>query len=126
MTFYGEMNDIAAELLSEFDQSRGTGAADDGLFYVQVTPGTGPVDAPGDPTETAFKLDAVARGVAFKYVDNSLIVQTDLQLTTPARPDVVPAVNGFIRMDGVQHKIVRVDNIPPCGETVAHRIFFRK
>lgn len=127
-TFYEEMQAVASSVLAEFDQKRPGDAdpASNGVYYVRVTPGDGPDDDPGEPTETPFKLDAAVRGVSFKYVDNSLIVATDLQLTCAVRSDVTPEMNGFIKVDGVSHKIIRIINKPAAGTPVAHTIVFRR
>jgi hypothetical protein len=126
MSIYDDMRGVASDLIGEFDQSKGTGEESDGLWYVAVVPGTGPADDPGPSTPTRTKLDATARGVSFKYVDNSLILATDLQLTTPAREGFAPNMKGRIEMDGASYKIVAIHNVPPSGVTVTHRIFFRK
>lgn len=126
MGIYDEMRDVTAEVMRDFDQSRGTGERNDGLWYIDMVPGTGPADDPGPSTEKPYKLDGAARGVSFKYKNDAGILTTDLQLSCAARDDMTPKATGFIDMDGVRHKIVRIDNVPPVGVTVAHRIFFRK
>lgn len=115
---YEELQGVVGEVMAEFKQGV--------IKYVKVTPGNGPADDPGPSTPTPYTLDAAARGVSQKYVTTGLAVATDLQLTMAVRSDVTPDVTGFIEMDGVSHKIVRVDNIPPAGVPVAHVIIFRK
>lgn len=116
--FYDEMQAVASELLGEFRQ--GT------IRYIALTPGTGPKDNPGPAVETPFDLDAVARGVSFKYVDNSAVLMSDLQTTFAVRPDMVPDIKGFIEMDGKRHKIERVIRKPAAGTPVAYTVVFKK
>jgi hypothetical protein len=116
--FYLEMRDIASDLLSDFKQGL--------IRYIAVTPGAGPADNPGPPIETPYTLDATARGVSFKYVNNTSIVVTDGQVTMAYRPDVTPDIKGFIEGDGVRHKVVAVVRIPEFGDVVAWRIIFKR
>lgn len=113
--FYSDMQNIAGGLLSEFDQSRGTGQQNDGLWYVAITPGNGPVDNPGAPSETYHKLNGVARGVSQKYVDGSLILGTDEQCTVAIVPGLIIDVTGHIERDGKRCKIVKTINTPSVG-----------
>lgn len=116
--FYKDMQAIASGLLAEFKQGD--------VRYIHLTPGTGPVDRPGKPVETPYVVDAAARGVQQRYVDNSNIVQSDMQVTMAVKPGVVPQMSGFIEGDGVRYKIVGVQQKPPFGVPVAHVIIFRK
>lgn len=118
MSIYDEMQDIARDVLGEFRQ--------EGLRYIRVTPGTGPKDDPGPAVVTPFDIDAAARGVAFKYVNGSTIVTTDLQLTMAVRDDVTPDMHGFVEAGGKRCKVIAVQPIPPTGVTVAHVVIFRK
>lgn len=115
--FYEEMQAVASELLSEFKQGV--------IEYVAVTPGTGPANNPGPSTKVPTTVNAVARGVKFKYIDGSQIVSSDLQITMPG-DTVKPAMNGFIRVDGVDHKIIKIEPKPAAGIPVAFVVIFRK
>ena len=119
MSFYNDMQAVAANILKDFKQGV--------IKYVDITPGTGPDDEPGDPTETFFTLDAAARGVKFKYVQNGLAVAGDLQVTAsvPATNEagavvsLTPNMNGFIEVDDERYKIVQILPKPSAGTTVA-------
>lgn len=115
--FYGDMQGIASKLLKDFKQGV--------IEYIAITPGIGSPDNPGVPQETLYPIDAVARGVKFKYVDGSHIVGTDLQLTMPGN-GVIPEMTGFIRMDGTKYKIVQIVPKPAAGTPVAFTVIFRK
>lgn len=116
--FYKEMQGIASSLITQFKQGE--------CEYVELTPGNGPADEPGAPTETVYPISAVARGVQFKYVNNTDIVQSDLQMTLAVVEGMTPNMKGFVRGDGVRYKIVGLRTIPPFGTPVAHVIIFRK
>lgn len=115
--FYQEMQAVASDLLGEFKQGV--------IQYVALTPGTGPRDNPGEPTETPHTINATARGVSFKYVDGTNIVSSDLQLTMPG-DGIAPEMTGFIRVDGVRYKIVQIVRKPAAGTPVAWTVIFRK
>lgn len=123
--FYRDMQNIASELLSEFDQSRGTGAQSDGLWYIAQVK-SGPPDAP-ILTPTPYKFDGVARTVSRKYVDGTNIVQTDEQAVFNIRDDgVKPAMGGTVLVDGARRTVVGLRQIPPSGVPVATVVIFRK
>lgn len=115
--FYQEMQAVATDLIGEFQQGV--------IEYVAITPGTGPADDPGEPTETVTRIDAVARGVSFKYVDGTNVVTSDLQ-TTFAGSAATPEMTGFIQVDGVRYKIVQIVRKPAAGTVVAWTVIFRK
>lgn len=118
MTFYQEMQDVASEVLGEFKQ--GT------IRYVKITPGNGPADNPGPSVPTYHDVDGAARGVSFKYIGQSGVVASDLQVTMNVRPDVTPDITGFVEGDGRRYKIIQVMTVPPFGVPIVHKIIFRK
>lgn len=116
--FYSDMQNVAAEILGEFKQGV--------IAYIGVTPGNGPAHNPGPSVEAApVIVSGVARGVKAKYVDGTTIVATDLQMTMPGK-GVAPAMNGFVTIDGVRHKIVHIDRKPSAGTVVAWTVIIRK
>lgn len=118
MTFYDDMQNVASELLADFKQ--GT------IRYIHVTPGDGPVDNPGAPVETAYTLNATARGAKFKYVNMGLAVASDLQVTMAIHPSITPVINGFVEIDGTRYKIVQVLPKPAAGTVAAFTLIVRK
>lgn len=117
MGFYDDMQGIARDVLTQFQQGV--------INYVQITPGNGPVDNPGSSTQTRFLIPATATGVQFKYVQNGLAVASDLQIAAPIDPRFVPDMKGFIEVDGKAYKIVAIKPIPPAGTPVVNVIIFR-
>ena len=118
MSFYSEMQDIATDLLTEFDQ--GT------IEYVKMTPGGGPADNPGEPTEVKTGVEGVVKGVSFKYIDGTNILSTDLQLTFAVKVGLVIDYKDYVDIDGTRLKIIKGFNIPPSGITVAQRLILRR
>lgn len=115
--FYSEMQGVASSIIGEFKQGA--------ITYIAVTPGNGPAHNPGPHVETPHPINAVARGVAFKYVDNALVLATDLQVTLPG-DSVTPDMKGFVTIDGVRHKIVQIIRKPSAGTVVAWTLIIRK
>lgn len=126
MSFYDDMQAVAADVLKNFKQGV--------IKYVDIAPGSGPADEPGDPTETDFTLDAAARGVKFKYVQGGLAVASDLQVTASVKAtneaggvvSLSPNINGFIEVDDERYKIVQILPKPSAGTTVAFVFIVRK
>ena len=115
--FYGQMQGVASDLLKDFKQGV--------IQYVALTPGNGPADNPGAPTEVVHTDNAVARGVSFKYNDRTNDVASDLQITMPG-DGVAPDMKGFVRVDDTTYKIIRIIRNPAAGTPVAWVVIFRK
>lgn len=116
--FYQDMQSLTTDLIDEFKQ--GT------VQYVAVVAGGGPADNPGPSVETVHTINATVRGVAFRYIDGTSIVSTDLQLTISGNQLFVPDMKGYITVDGVRHKIIGIMPKPAAGTPVAYTIIFRK
>ena len=118
MMFYGEMQDVAREVLTEFAQGV--------VNYVKITKGNGPVDNPGPPTKTPYPIKGTASGVWKKYVDKGQAVASDMQIIAPVDSQYEPDMSGSIEADGETYKIVAIDRKPPLGTAVVFIIIFRK
>lgn len=109
---YGEMQDVATELLGEFSQGvmrLFPGSTGGGPSY---DPGAG---APADP----IPMQGTARTVSAEYVRGGLAVATDLQVTTAVLPDVKPKNGMHIEIDGLQYEIIEFLPKPAAGIAVA-------
>ena len=117
MAFYDEMSQIAREIMAEFKQGDVT--------YIELTPGDGPADSPGEPTESdPIGLDAVGRNAEFKYVDGTLIESTTTQLTFPHPSEGLNLDDlDYVIVDNERFKIIKKISIPPMGTPVVHKIF---
>ncbi len=118
MTIYDELQTIGAEVLKEFKQGTVT--------LVQVTPGAGPADDPGAPTETSYTLDAVVRGVSYKYVRDGFAVATDLELSVAVIAGLTPTFKDFIVIDGERYKIIQDVSAPSAGTRAVWKFLVRK
>lgn len=97
------------------------------IALVSVTPGTGPVDDPGEPVEISHNLDAVARGVSFKYVQGGLADASDLQVTFAASLEVPdPKLSDWVTIDGIRHKVVQVLPKPAGGTPLVFTLIVRR
>ncbi len=116
--FYDDMQIIASDLLGEFAQGS--------ISYIGLTAQAGGTpDAPADPIETVYPVNATLRGVLFKYVQAGVALATDLQVTMPV-DGVVPKPDGFFLIDGVRYKIVQIDQRPAAGVAAVYICVVRK
>lgn len=118
MSFYDEMQKIASGVISEFGQGV--------IEFVRATPGSGPAYDPGEPALQTFTVTGTAKGVSYKYVDNTQILQSDLQVTIPGDVGFVPAMTDQISVDGRRYnEIIAVKKIPAAGTPVVFVVIFR-
>ena len=118
MSFYLDMQGIAKDLISEFNQGP--------IYLLRETPGDGPAWNPGESPESVRKIvPGTARGVSDKYVDGTLVVATDLQCTIPGGL-IKPQMTDRIEVNGQAHQIVRIDPKPASGTVVAYIVIIRK
>ncbi|WP_246675226.1 hypothetical protein [Mesorhizobium sp. B2-3-4] len=122
MGFYDEMAEMVTELL----QSDADGGLGQGIVQLKrETPGVPDPDqlwVPVEPSVETWPLEAVVRRVSQKYVDGTLIVATDNQVTF-AVPEVVPAMTDLLVIDGVELAMKDLRPIPPAGTVVAYIAF---
>lgn len=118
MSIYEDMQGVARELLTEFNQ--GT------KKYVDIVPGNGPVDEPGAPTETRYDIVGTVIGISFKYVQQGLGVASDLQMSAPVDPRYEPKITGFIEIGSKRYKIVNIVRKPEAGTVVAYAFIIRR
>lgn len=127
MPLYDDLQQVVREVLSDPDLKQGI------IYYVDIVPGSGPVDEPGAPTEIPYELiGGTANGVSFKYVQQGLAIATDLQTIVPVDPRFTPNMRGFILTKnkltdvGVKFKIVEIVKKPAIGTTVAFLFIIRR
>lgn len=121
MSIYDDLRQVSSDLHAEFKQG------DVRYVPVIVTPSA----RPDLPTSSAFGtpvgLNAVARPVSTKYVDGTNVVATDKQLSLPndgTTPD--PVMGHFIRINGVDHRIIQIMARPAAGEPVSWTVIVRR
>lgn len=118
MSIYDELKPVVQELFDEFQQ--GT------IQLVKVTPGAGPIDDPGEPTEVEHTLQAVVSGVSFKFVRDGLAVASDLFVRSAPVEGVVVDEKDFIKIDSVRYKIVHDASVPAAGDKLVWKLIVRK
>lgn len=111
--FYDNMQGVATELLTEFNQGS--------MSYNYITGGTSPFDGPATATAVPFK--GTATGVAFKY-RNDLVTASDIEITA-AVFDPAPLPNGTVTIDGTERQILSVMAIPAAGTPSIYKIFVK-
>lgn len=119
-TLYDDMQEIASQLLTKFQQGA--------IAYVRMTPVAGATpDAPAASTAASTVVNAVVRGVQYKFVQRGMAVATDLQVTIAG--DALasePSMLDFVDIDGVRHKIVQIVRRPAAGTVVVWTLIVRK
>jgi hypothetical protein len=116
--FYDEMQKIASDVLKDFKQGV--------IKYIDIVPTSGPADEPGAPTVVEYELDAVAKGVSYKFVKDGLALSTDLTVTSAVLSGLTPNLRGFIEIDGNRYKIVQDISTPAAGTRAVWKWIVRK
>lgn len=114
--FYSRMQGTASKLLKKFNQGA--------ISYVEKGASSGDPYNPQPGAPTIYPLDAVARGVEFKYIKEGFIAASDIQVTS-AVFDVEPTQEGLIEIDGKQKQIISVQQLPAAGIPVSWIIFVK-
>ena len=114
--FYDRLQGTASRLMAKFSQGQ--------VVYTITGAPTGPAWNPTPGAPVSYTLDATVQGVEADYVDGSLILATDKQVTCAVFA-VEPSLAGTITIDGKVCQIVRVDKVPGAGTVIAWRIFVR-
>jgi hypothetical protein len=121
MSIYDDLRQVSNDLHAEFKQ--GT------ISYVSMVVGAGA--RPDLPTSAAkgmaVPINSVARPVSTKYVDSTNVVMTDKQVSIPNDGvSPVPQLGHFIRIDGVDHKIIMSMARPAAGVPINWTVIVRK
>ena len=118
MSIYDELQIVASEILSEFKQGV--------VQLVKITPGSGPADSPGSPTETIYDLNAAVKGASYEYQKEGFCAAGDLEMTCAVVAGVTVTINDFIIIDGKRHKILSDISVPASGTRVAWKLLLRR
>ena len=113
--FYQEMQDVATDVLTEFDQ---------GVTLVQVTKGAGPSYDPGADSEVDVVIPGTASGVSKKYVNGDSILESDLQAVIAASV-AVPTMNDKLKINSDTKKIISIKAVPAAGIPAVYVVIFR-
>lgn len=124
--FYGEMQDVATELLTEFQQ--GTVVLVRNTEVPVEVDESRPWDVERNPEEDQperVTLQAAVRTIESKYLKNERLRATDLQITF-AVPSVTPLETDQFEVDGVLCTTVGSRTLPAAGTPVAYIFFVRR
>lgn len=134
-SFYDEMQAVASDMLTEFQQ---------GSMVYRVKSG---VSSPYEtPVENDIPVYGVAKGVSQKYM-NDLISASDIEVTVAATKTALwddqfvwddtklwdesgayvidPNISGTFIMDGLERQIIKIQKIPAAGTPVVFKIFIK-
>ncbi len=111
--FYGDMKNVATDLLTEFKQGS--------MSYNYITGGTSPFDGPA--TATAVPFLGVARGVSKRYLTD-LITAADIEITAAVFVPA-PKINGTVTIDGTERQIISVMQVPAAGTPSIYKLFVK-
>lgn len=120
MPFYDEMALMVQDVLLP-DAEGGLGQGTVRLKRITVTP---PANEWDEPVETVvtYPLKASVRTVSQKYIDGTLIIAGDRQVTF-AVPGTVPAMTDLLTIDGKDHAMKDLRPLPGAGTVVAYIAF---
>lgn len=118
--FYDEMADMVQDLLLP-DAGGGLGQGTVLLKRTTTTPGENEWDPPTETT-TTYTLKAAVRTVSQKYIDGTLIVAGDRQVTF-AVPSVTPVLTDLLTIDGKDNAMKDLRPIPGAGTVAAYIAF---
>lgn len=116
MSFYAQMQDIARELLTEFDQG--------GMVLISESPGSGPAHNPGPPVRTLHRIAGTASGVTAEHLKDTLIQASDLRVILPGH--ITPKPTDKVMINGHVHNIVKIIPKPAAGVPSVFELVVRK
>lgn len=121
MSFYDDLRQVSSELHAEFQQG------DVRYVPMVVTAGARP-DLPASSVKgTPVPVNATVRPVSTKYVDGTNVVMTDKQASLPNDGETpVPVLGHFLRIDGVDHRIIVIMARPAAGDPVSWTVIVRR
>lgn len=103
------------------------------VTLTRTTPGTPDPSTPwipGTPTTAVYTLDAVVKGVAADYVDETTILASDLMVVASpkatlagAPAGIVPLMQDVLHIDGAEKAIKKIEPAPASGQAAMFRIF---
>lgn len=118
MTFYAEMQSIAAGIFKEFAQGE--------VVHRRQSAGAGTPENPGIGVPVNTTLNgATVTGVTARELLNTQIKSTDLVVRFAADQIAEVRLTDIFVIDGVPHKTVNVETKPAAGTPVAHTVVVR-
>lgn len=119
MSIYDDLQSVTSEIMSEFKQGS--------INLVQfIHPEDSTPDNPGEPEEVLTELNGTVKGVSYKYLKDSFITTSDLEITTSVVNGIFPSENDFLEIDGNRYKILQFMSLPAAGTPCAWKFIARK
>jgi hypothetical protein len=119
MSIYGDMQNLATNLLTDFNQGE--------LSYIQLVPATGgTIDNPGTPTPVKTPVKGAVRGVSQKYINAGFATGSEKQATINVIAGLNPKNGDQFSVDGEIFTITKVLKKPEAGTTVAYVLILKK
>ena len=125
MSFYVDMALVAQDIIKSFKTGN-----------VELRRSTSPLQQPGESYNPApatfdvYVMEAAVLGVTSKYVDGEMVKADDLQVyTSPffmkdgAQVQIEPQMSDEVWIDGVNHRINKIERVPAAGTVSAFFIF---
>jgi len=121
MGFYDDMQKVATELLTEFNQGE--------IFITIVEQGAfdGKPWKPYDASTSYVEVKGVVKGVSSKYITRGLAIEGDIEVTiaVPVGGDL-PNMNSSVFTDSGAYKIISIEPVPANGTPVIVKMIARK
>ena len=115
---YEAVQKITTNILTDFNQGV--------IQLVKITPGTGPSEQPGAPTEVLHTMKGTVKGVSKKYVSAGLAKATDLEVILAVSSSSTPEITDKLIINGERHNIAQLMPKPPSGVVVAYVLIVRR
>ena len=118
MSIYDDLQAVATELLTEFDQGD--------VKLIKVSSNSTAPDDHSVQNETSYDLKAVVKGVSAKYLKEGFASVGDLEMTCAVEENIEPTINDFVVIKDLRYKIVQDFSVPAAGSVVARKFLLRR
>lgn len=118
MSVYSDLQKVASELLTEFDQHN--------IVLIQHIYDCQNPDEPDESQEVKYSLRGVSKGVSQFYEKSGFVVGSDAIVTTNVLQNVTPTKDDFLELDGILYKILEFEPIPRVGVPCVWKFIVRK
>lgn len=115
-SLYERLQGTATRLMDRFQQGVVT--------YNAPGADTGTPWNPAEGEGASYALTATVKGAGANYRDSTLVRESDL-IVTASVFSVNPTLAGTVTIDGREHQIVMIEQIPAAGTIVAWRMAVR-
>lgn len=118
MSIYSELQKVAGDILTEFDQKN--------ITLIQKTYNSETPDEPSETSEVRHSLRGVGKGVSQYFEKNGFVSDSDGSITTSVLAGVTPTINDFLEVNGIVFKILKFEPVPRVGVPCVWKFIVRK